>query len=118
MIIADENVEKYRIDLLRNSNYQVYSIREIHPGISDTEIIALVKNKKSILLKEDKDFGELVFAHSFRDISIIFLRYDQPLYDTVEKQLRSAIELYHDSDMPVFVTVTKIRHVLPGYKYS
>ena len=107
MIIADENVEKYWIDLLRSSLYQVYSIREENPGISDTEIIALVKDRKGILLTEDKDFGELVFAHSFKDISIIFLRYDQPLYDTVEKKLLSAIELYHDSDIPVFITVTK-----------
>jgi predicted nuclease of predicted toxin-antitoxin system len=107
MIIADENVEKYWIDLLRSFRFQVYSIREEHPGISDTEIIGIVKNRKGILLTEDKDFGELVFAHSFRDISIIFLRYDQPIYNTVEKQLLSAIEMYHDSEMPVFVTVTK-----------
>ena len=107
MIIADENVEKYWTDLLKNSGYQVYSIREEHPGISDTEVIAVVKSKKGILLTVDKDFGELVFAHSFRDISIIFLRYDQPQYNTVEKQLLSAIELYHDSDTPVFITVTK-----------
>ena len=107
MIIADENVEKYWIDLLRSLNYRVFAVGEENPGISDSEIIVVVKNNKGILLTEDKDFGELVFAHSFRDISIIFLRYNQPLYDTVEKQLLSAIALYHDSDIPVFVTVTK-----------
>ena len=107
MIIADENVEKYWIDLLRNLNYMVYSIREEHSGISDTEVISVVKGKKGILLTEDKDFGELVFAHSFRDISIIFFRYDQPQYDSIEKQLLSAIQLYHDSDITVFITVTK-----------
>ena len=28
-----------------------------------------------IILTEDKDFGEWVFAHGIRDISVIFLRY-------------------------------------------
>jgi predicted nuclease of predicted toxin-antitoxin system len=107
MIIADENVERYWIELLRNSGYTVYSIRENHPGTADTEIINIVKQKKGTLLTEDKDFGELVFAHSIKDISVFFLRYDQPQYQTVEKQLLKAFELYHDSDLPVFLTITK-----------
>ena len=107
MIIADENVEQYWIELLQKNGYSVYSVRQNNPGISDTAIIAIVKEQKGILLTEDKDFGELVFAHSFKEVSIIFLRYDQPQYDAVEKQLLKAIQLFHDTDKPVFVTVTK-----------
>ena len=107
MIIADENVETYWIELFRKSNYKVYSIRENNAGISDIAVIELVKKIKGVLLTEDKDFGELVFAYAVKDVSIIFLRYDQPLYYTVENQLLKAIGLYHDSDSPVFVTVTK-----------
>jgi predicted nuclease of predicted toxin-antitoxin system len=115
MIIADENVEQYWIDLFQEHGYPVFSIRQNHPGISDTAIIDIVKEKKGILLTEDKDFGELVFAYSFREVSIIFRRYDQPQYPQVEKKLLAAIELFHDSDKPVFVTVTKgktrVRHI-------
>ena len=107
MIIADENIEQYWIELLRSNQYEVYSIREKHPGLSDTAIISLVKNLEGILLTEDKDFGELVFAYSIKDISIIFLRYDQPHYSKVESHLLKAISLYHDIDSPVFVTVTE-----------
>ncbi|MBI5857923.1 MAG: DUF5615 family PIN-like protein [Sphingobacteriales bacterium] len=115
MIIADENVEQHWITLLQEHGYSVFSIRQNHPGISDTAVIDIVKEKKGLLLTEDKDFGELVFAYSFREVSILFLRYDQPHYFTVEKQLLKAIDLFHDSDKPVFVTVTKnktrIRHI-------
>lgn len=107
MIIADENVETYWIKLLRSSNYEVYSIQENNAGISDLAVIEIIKKLKGVLLTEDKDFGKLVFAYSVKNVSIVFLRYDQPHYHTVENQLLTAIELYHDSVSPVFVTVTK-----------
>ena len=107
MIIADENIEQYWIDLLRSNQYKVYSIKEKHPGVSDTAIISLVKILKGVLLTEDKDFGELVFAYSIKEVSIIFLRYDQPHYSKVENHLLKAISLYHDTDSLVFVTVTE-----------
>jgi predicted nuclease of predicted toxin-antitoxin system len=91
MIIADENVERYWIELLRTSGHTVYSIQENHAGTADSEIINIVRERKGILLTEDKDFGELVFAYSIKDISVCFLRYDQPQYQTEENQLLKAI---------------------------
>ena len=38
-------------------------------------IIQVSRNPPQIILTEDKDFGEWVFAHGIRDISVIFLRY-------------------------------------------
>lgn len=107
MIIADENLEQYWIELLRNKGFQVYSIQEKHPAISDLEIIHLVEKLTGIRITEDKDFGELVFAYGFKIVSIIFLRYDQPQYHSVQDHLLKAVELYHDIDTPVFVTVTE-----------
>lgn len=54
MIIGDENIEQYWIDLLRSNQYNVYSLKEKHPGLSDTAIISLVKIIKGVLLTEDK----------------------------------------------------------------
>ncbi|WP_394333825.1 hypothetical protein [Spirosoma endophyticum] len=33
------------------------------------------RNPPRIILTEDKDFGEWVFAHNVKDISVLFLRY-------------------------------------------
>lgn len=46
-----------------------------HRGLSDEAIIGLSRNPPRIILTEDKDFGEWVFAHGIRGISVIFLRY-------------------------------------------
>lgn len=109
MIIADENVEAYWIQLLRAKNFTVYSIREHHPGISDPEIIELVKIRKGLLLTEDKDFGEWVFAHAISGISVLLLRYDQPKYSLVEKQLLAAITAFNPDNASVFITVTQTK---------
>lgn len=72
MIIADENIERHWIDLLRGKGHEVLSILEAYPGLSDRNIAALVKEYSGMLLTEDKDFGELVFAQGIRGLTIVF----------------------------------------------
>ena len=75
MILADENIDHGIIAALRAAGYSVDSICETHRSSSDTAITELSRKPPRILLTEDKDFGEWVFAHGIRDISVIFLRY-------------------------------------------
>jgi predicted nuclease of predicted toxin-antitoxin system len=75
MILADENVDFRLIHSLRNAGFDVISIYETNRGISDKEIIEISKNTPYIILTEDKDFGEWVFAHREENISVVFLRY-------------------------------------------
>ena len=39
MIIFDENVEQFWIDLIRSKGFDYLSIREHHQGISDLQVI-------------------------------------------------------------------------------
>lgn len=107
MIIADENIEQYWIALLRNRGYEVLSIREQLPGISDEEVAAIAQDMGGLLLTEDKDFGELVFAHGIKGLSVIFLRYDQPNYSRIEKAVLELISGYYQSTQNYFITVTE-----------
>ena len=75
MILADENIYHSIIAALRAAGFPVISIYESHRSISDVAIIELSRNPLRLILTEDKDFGEWVFAHGIRDISVIFLRY-------------------------------------------
>ena len=65
MILADENIDAHMVSILR----------ENHRGIPDEEVISLSKEPPRIILTEDKDFGEWVYAHQEQNISVILLRY-------------------------------------------
>ena len=56
MLIADENIDRLMVSKLRKKGYEVFSIREKLRGIPDSEIVVMVKEKKGILITEDKDF--------------------------------------------------------------
>ena len=43
MIIIDENVDQLIVDQILTDKYEIFSIRELRPGISDREIIDLKK---------------------------------------------------------------------------
>lgn len=75
MIVADENIDRNLIDAIRELGIEVYSINESNGGIRDEQVIELSRNPARIILTEDKDFGEWVFAHHVRGISVLFLRY-------------------------------------------
>ena len=75
MILADENIHSDIIAALRKISVDVISIKERYRGMFDEEIIFLSQNTQRIILTEDKDFGEWVFAHNIKGVSVIFLRY-------------------------------------------
>jgi len=106
MIIADENLEQYWIDLLRAKHYEVFSIRDKKPGISDREIAELVRTKEGWLITEDKDFGELIFSYGIKGLSVILLRYDQPLYSQIESVLVKFLDEHSTNAEHLFATVT------------
>jgi predicted nuclease of predicted toxin-antitoxin system len=107
MIIADENVELHWINLLESKNYPVLSISKEHPQLPDSGVIEIAKKHKGILITEDKDFGELIFAHGISGLTIVFLRYDQPQYDLIENQVLEVVEKYHEVTGYFFITITK-----------
>ncbi len=105
MILADENIHTSIISALRSAGIEVYSIYESNRGLKDSEIIDVARNMRFSILTEDKDFGEWVFAHHIRDISVIFSRYSfsetksitQILCDYLKRNI-----ILH----PVFITLT------------
>lgn len=75
MILADENIDHQLITAIREIGIEVHSIYELNRGLQDESIIALSRNPPRIIMTEDKDFGEWVFAHHVESISVLFLRY-------------------------------------------
>ncbi len=111
MILADENIDFRIVKALRESGIDTYSVNEKHSGITDEEVIELAQELKRIILTEDKDFGEWVFAHDVKDIGVVFLRYHYSEYKIITEIL---IKLLNDKKEELFskfttVTSKKIR---------
>lgn len=79
-------------------------------SIKDAQVIQLALQYDYILLTEDKDFGEWVFAHHMKDLSVLFLRYPfrefKEIAETVVYLLKT-----QSLNRPFFATITtkKIR---------
>ena len=106
MILADENLDGIIIEALQRHGIELYSIFELNRGVSDEEIITMSRNPPRIILTEDKDFGEWVFAHDVRDISVILLRYDCVNVEAIASIVVNLIQEQGQALFGKFVTVT------------
>jgi len=111
MIIADENLDARIIKILRDNDFSIFSIAEELHGISDKEIIEIARKTESIIFTEDKDFGEWVFSHKVKNISIVFLRYNHSEYQEIAVVLVELLKSGIENLKNHFTTVTtkKIR---------
>jgi predicted nuclease of predicted toxin-antitoxin system len=111
MVIADENIDHSLIEAIRAAGIEVLSIYETSRGIRDEQIIESSRNPPRIILTEDKDFGEWVFAHGIQDISVIFLRYSFAETALLQGILLALLREKSDELTGCFTTVTvkKIR---------
>ena len=110
MILADENIHSFIIKTLRQAGFTIISVTELSKGIKDEQVIQWALEKNYTILTEDKDFGEWVFAHHIKNLSVLFLRYSFQDYEIIANALTRFLqteELAH----PVFITMTtkKIR---------
>ncbi len=107
MILADEGLNGNLVKSLREDGYQITWIKETNAGMADEDIITLAKRDNKILITEDKDFGEWIFAHQLSGLTIIFLRYDKEDYDTILSFLRSALKTIESNGKNEFITINK-----------
>lgn len=107
MIIFDENIDQLIIDSINKKDYEYLSIRDTYPGITDREIIEITKSKSGIIITEDKDFGELVFAYGNKAFSVFFLRYTKNEVGTIINNIHTLLEKYYHMPDHYFITITK-----------
>ena len=112
IIIVDENIPAKIQDWLADKGFKIVSIRESFSGIDDFQIIKFAQlSDDHIILTEDKDFGEWVFSHHIKDISVVFLRYH---FSETDKMVGIVYRLFNERQKELFgkfttVTLQKIR---------
>ncbi len=108
-IIADESVNYLFVSKLRQKGFEVLSVAENYPSIEDEAILSISLHPQSIVITEDKDFGELVFKHKKEFIAVILLRYDAPETKIILEQLIQILEKNFKELINAFVVITAQR---------
>lgn len=108
MILADENLNFSFVQALREEGYVVTTIQDVQlQGISDNQVIEIAQIESAIVLTEDKDFGELVYAHHLQDTTIIFLRYRKAELEITHQLLSQAVREYYQKPGKRFITIAR-----------
>jgi predicted nuclease of predicted toxin-antitoxin system len=56
--LADENVPRPSIRLLRDAGHNVAAVREDQPGSEDDDVLARARREDRVLLTFDRDHGD------------------------------------------------------------
>jgi predicted nuclease of predicted toxin-antitoxin system len=106
-VVADESVDYGIILKLRQKGIDVLSILEESSGIKDEEVLVIAVENQSLLITEDKDFGELTYRlkHDHKGILLIRLN-DIPRVERIEV-VSELIEKHIDDLFNNFTVVDK-----------
>lgn len=110
-LLADESLDFRLIRHLRESGYNVESVAETNPSIADQKVLSWAFEEEALLLTEDSDFGEWVFAHRHPQTGVVFLRYQPIDIDQIFTALVTVLQRYGAALKHKFVVITvkKIR---------
>ena len=103
--LADECCDRAVVRAFRAGGYDVLFVSEITPRAEDSHVIRLALREKRILVTEDKDFGQLVFAHGQKTIGVIFLRFPTSARGQISKDVLRLVKQQGERLEGSFVTV-------------
>lgn len=81
--LADESCDFSVVRALREAGHDVLAIADISPSVDDQAVIERSVRESRILLTEDKDFGQLVYASAQMSVGVIFIRFPGNLRQTL-----------------------------------
>ncbi|OGK88843.1 MAG: hypothetical protein A2X52_05550 [Candidatus Rokubacteria bacterium GWC2_70_16] len=73
--LADESCDHAVVRALRAAGFDVVAVAEVTPRASDEAVIERAAREGRVLLTEDKDFGQLVYASARSTAGVILLRF-------------------------------------------
>lgn len=73
--LADESCDFAVVQALRASGHDVRAVAELWPGAEDSRVMREACLQNRVLLTEDRDFGQLVFAANHTTGGVIFIRF-------------------------------------------
>jgi predicted nuclease of predicted toxin-antitoxin system len=103
--LADESCDFAVVRALRTSEHDVVAVSDIAPRADDTDVIDIAVREGRILLTEDKDFGQLVYAHGLESIGVIFLRFPSHARRQIARDLVKMVKRESEKVIGSFIVI-------------
>jgi len=103
--LADECCDYAAVRALRGAGHEVETISELAPESEDGQVLELAASQGRILVTEDKDFGQLVYAAARHASGVILLRFPGNVRSSIGPALVSAVERLGEHLYGSFVVV-------------
>jgi predicted nuclease of predicted toxin-antitoxin system len=97
-IVADECVDKEIVLRLRSDGHEVDFVAETSPEILDEDVLILAGAEDTLLLTEDKDFGELIFRQGLVKRGILLYRLPE-LFPLERAEIISIAIAKHENEL-------------------
>ncbi len=94
---------------LRSLGYDVYSVYDQNPGMSDKDIIEKAHIENRVIITNDKDFGEMVYRIGKTHAGVILLRLEDERSKSKKQILSYIIENYQGEIDNSFIVATEQR---------
>jgi predicted nuclease of predicted toxin-antitoxin system len=105
--LADENVEKVVVAVLRARGFDVLYLCEEFQSIPDEDIIELATQEGRILVTNDKDFGELVYLQQHVTEGIVLIRSRSEKGEAKAALVEALVNQHGDELLNRFVVVSE-----------
>jgi len=92
--LADESVDYNIFKALKLKGYEIEHVLDLFPGVSDVQVVSYAFKNKSIILTEDKDFGELIIRFKMDITGVILMRFVNTPFDDKSKIVLNAFEKF------------------------
>jgi len=102
--LADESCDFTVVRALRASGYDVASVAESFASASDLQVLKIAVEEKRLLITEDKDFGEWIFAHGEAMSGVLLIRFPANIRSDLGQAV-SVLVATHGSDLVKSFTV-------------
>jgi predicted nuclease of predicted toxin-antitoxin system len=112
--LADESCDFVVVRALRVAGYDVLAIAEQASGTSDRDVIQLALDDGRVLLTEDKDFGQLVFAAFAGSRGVILIRFPSDARAVLASVVVRVVDVYATRLSSAFVTLSPGRVRISG----
>ncbi len=105
-ILVDENISLTIVERLRQEGYHLTLVADLAWSSPDTEVLALAIQLGTLLLTEDKDFGQLVKEQSGKRIGVFLVRLKGFTPPEKAERIIQVIQAYGEVLLRAFTVIT------------